>query len=245
VKREEKCVALGGPPNSAISNPHSEIGSVRNPLESSQVANKTKLILLVDDEQAVVQALAKRCQTLGVSVRKAESAVAAMLIINQEQEAPDLMLLDYSMPGADGLALCDMVRTDPALKDVPVILLTGHDSAELRRRCEQAGAHYVRKDVDAWKNLQPLIRRLLGLEPSAEQDRGGVASGGAEAPSTQTPPAPPQTKKILIIDDDPHDFQRPAGPLAGLGLSSFRRPHRHGRLSAGRSGNAGSHCAGL
>ncbi len=199
-------------------------------MESSQAANKTKLILLVDDEKAVVQALAKRCQTLGVSVREAQSAVAAMSIINQENEAPDLMLLDYNMPGADGLALCDMVRTDQALKDVPVILLTGHDDDELRRRCKQAGAHYVRKDVDAWKNLQPLIRRLLGLAAIAKLDLGKAAPGGAarnsaaqeaETPSTPKPAAPKQTKKILIIDDDPMIAKGLRVRLQALGYQAF------------------------
>lgn len=191
-------------------------------MESNQVANKTKLILLVDDEQAVVQALAKRCETLGVSVRKAQSAVAAMSIINQENEAPDLMLLDYHMPGADGLALCDMVRTQQALKDVPVILLTGHDNAELRKRCEQAGAHYVRKDVDAWKNLQPLIRRLLGLRPNGERSpvRHSPAPGDGAA-DAQTPPTPKLTKKILIIDDDPMIAKGLRVRLQALGYQAF------------------------
>ena len=131
----------------------------------------------------------------------------------------DVIVTDVRMPGADGLALCDMVRTDQALKELPVILLTGHDNAELRRRCKQAGAHYVRKDLDAWKNLQPLIRRLLSLAPSPELDPGKVGPDGsalnsensaaqeAGARSTQQPQAPRQTKKVLIIDDDPEVAQ--------------------------------------
>ena len=81
-----------------------------------QVATRTKLILVVDDEPAVVQALGKRCEQLGIRVRKAHNAVEAMTVINEEEEPPDLMLVDYNMPGADGLTLCEMVRSDEACK---------------------------------------------------------------------------------------------------------------------------------
>lgn len=164
-----------------------------------QVATKTKLILVVDDEQAVVQALGKRCEQLGIRVRKAHNAVEAMTVINQEEEPPDLMLVDYSMPGADGLTLCEMVKSNQACQAVSFVLLTGHDDEETRRRCAQTGAHYVRKNVDSWEVLEPLIRRLIGL--------GGAGSNKLrQRPAASKKPRPkPKTdgKKILIIDDDP------------------------------------------
>ena len=164
---------------------------------TESTAARAKLILVVDDEPAVVQALAKRCELLGLQVCEAHNAVEAMEAINQQEVRPSLLLVDYNMPGADGLTLCDMLKTNEGLSSLPVILLTGYDNEDTRRRCRDAGAHYVRKDVDSWKKLEPLICRLLGLEKSA---RVPVPAPPSSLPS---PPPKPKGKKILIIDDDP------------------------------------------
>ena len=164
---------------------------------TESTATRAKLILVVDDEPAVVQALAKRCELLGLQVCEAHNAVEAMAAINQQEVRPSLLLVDYNMPGADGLTLCDMLKTNEGLSSLPVILLTGYDDQDTRRRCKDAGAHYVRKDVDSWKNLEPLICRLLGLERRARVPVPDPPS------STPSPPPKPEGKKILIIDDDP------------------------------------------
>lgn len=164
---------------------------------TESTATTAKLILVVDDEPAVVQALAKRCELLGLQVCEAHNAVEAMAAINQQEVRPSLLLVDYNMPGADGLTLCDMLKTNEGLSSLPVILLTGYDDEDTRRRCKDAGAHYVRKDVDSWKNLEPLICRLLGLERRARVPVPDPPS------STPNPPPKPEGKKILIIDDDP------------------------------------------
>ena len=164
---------------------------------TESTATTAKLILVVDDEPAVVQALAKRCELLGLQVCEAHNAVEAMAAINQQEVRPSLLLVDYNMPGADGLTLCDMLKTNEGLSSLPVILLTGYDDQDTRRRCRDAGAHYVRKDVDSWKNLEPLICRLLGLERRAPVPVPDPPS------STPNPPPKPEGKKILIIDDDP------------------------------------------
>ncbi len=168
---------------------------------TESTATRAKLILVVDDEPAVVQALAKRCELLGLEVCEAHNAVEAMAAINQQEVRPSLLLVDYNMPGADGLTLCDMLKTHEGLSSLPVILLTGYDDEDTRRRCRDAGAHYVLKDVDSWKNLEPLIRRLLGLETGA---RVPAPSARSSMPNRDPgPPPKPEAKKVLIIDDDP------------------------------------------
>jgi len=168
---------------------------------TNATATTAQLILVVDDEPAVVQALAKRCELLGLQVCAAHNAVEAMAAVNQQEVLPSLLLVDYNMPGADGLTLCDMLKTNERLSTLPVILLTGYDNEDTRRRCRAAGAHYVRKDVDSWKNLEPLIRRLLGLETGA---RVSLPDPRSSLPNKDPDPAPkPEGKKVLIIDDDP------------------------------------------
>ncbi len=101
---------------------------------TESTATTAKLILVVDDERAVVQALAKRCKLLGLQVCEAHNAVEAMAAINQQEVRPSLLLVDYNMPGADGLTLCDMLKTNEGLSSLPVILLTGYDDQDTRRR---------------------------------------------------------------------------------------------------------------
>jgi CheY-like chemotaxis protein len=121
-----------------------------------------------------------------------------MAAVNQQEIPPSLLLVDYNMPGADGLTLCDMLKTNDDMSSLPVILLTGCNDDDTRRRCKDAGAHFVRKDVDSWKNLEPLIRRLLDLEASDH-----VPIPQPSSPKEAPEPPPPEGKKVLIIDDDP------------------------------------------
>lgn len=169
------------------------------------VATKTKRILIVDDERAVVQALSLRCEHLGLGVFKAYNAVEAMKVLNNEEPPADLVLLDLAMPGADGLTFCDMIRTDTTLAPVPVILLTGSEDNETRRRCEQVGAHYVHKDVSAWEVLQPLICKILELQgpPNSPNSPESAAVASAPTDGGESPAEEDTRKTILIIDDDP------------------------------------------
>ncbi len=171
---------------------------------TESTATRAKLILVVDDEPAVVQALAKRCELLRLQVCEAHNAVEAMAAINQQEVLPSLLLVDYNMPGADGLTLCDMLKTNEGLSSLPVILLTGYDDEDTRRRCRDTGAHYVRKDVDSWKHLEPLICSLLGLETSVRVPVPSPRSSmPSESAAADRPPPKSEGKKILIIDDDP------------------------------------------
>ena len=187
---------------------------------TESTATTAKLILVVDDEPAVVQALAKRCELLGLEVCEAHNAVEAMAAINQQEVRPSLLLVDYNMPGADGLTLCDMLKTNEALSSLPVILLTGYDDEDTRRRCRAAGAHYVRKDVDSWKNLEPLIRRLLGLEAGVHVAVPRSSMPNKSAAADRTPPRR-EGKKVLIIDDDPMIAKGLSVRLEALGYRAF------------------------
>jgi two-component system chemotaxis sensor kinase CheA len=73
-----------------------------------------------------------------------------------------LFLVDVEMPGMDGFTFVERTRADPALREVPAILVTSRDSAEDRRRGEQAGAHahIIKSDFDQGQILG-IIRKLV------------------------------------------------------------------------------------
>jgi two-component system, chemotaxis family, chemotaxis protein CheY len=75
----------------------------------------------------------------------------------------DLIIADVKMPGMDGLALTREIRADknPNLRKVPVVLLTGEKSEDLREQGLQAGANaFLQKPVTSGK-LKELVMQLL------------------------------------------------------------------------------------
>lgn len=106
-------------------------------------------ILIVDDSMTVRQHMNK---LLGgdYDVALAESSLAAIRSITLNK--PDLVLLDYEMPVCDGRQTLEMIRSDQALADTPVIFLTGRSDPE---------------SVKKVKSLKPAGYLLKNLEPGA------------------------------------------------------------------------------
>ncbi|WP_319584051.1 response regulator [uncultured Pseudodesulfovibrio sp.] len=111
-------------------------------------------ILLVDDETAFVETLAKRLGHLGASVRTAEGGIEAYAIL--ESEPMDVVLLDMHMPDLNGLETLKIIRKNfPATE---VILLTGEGDMTRHMQCLEAGAFdFLLKPVP----LERLWKRIL------------------------------------------------------------------------------------
>ncbi len=114
---------------------------------------KTWKILLVDDEEEFVTALAERLELRGLEASIATSGGDALKRIDADE--PDLVVLDVLMPGLGGLDVLDQIRkTDPQIK---VILLTGRGSAEEDDQSVPLGAFdYLIKPV----NIDDLIQKM-------------------------------------------------------------------------------------
>ena len=87
-------------------------------------------ILLVDDDPDIVRLLTMTLRPEGYRLLSASDGNAALEIARAER--PDLLLLDWNMPGRNGLEVCRALRaeSDPDLRDVPVVLLTAQVEAE-------------------------------------------------------------------------------------------------------------------
>lgn len=82
---------------------------------------------------------------------------------DEEALAPDLLITDVNMPGADGFALCEAVRARPGFDGLPILFLTGVDTDEGFLRGEQAGASaYLTKPVER-AVLLAKVQDLLAL----------------------------------------------------------------------------------
>ena len=115
-------------------------------------------LLVVDDAPENIQVLAGILSG-DYKVKVAKSGEKALEII--AKGAPDLILLDVIMPGMDGYEVCRRVKADPASAAVPVVFVSGNDSADDKAQGEQAGgAGFLHKPVDA-EQVRETVRALL------------------------------------------------------------------------------------
>jgi len=129
-----------------------------------------KTVLIADDDSDLADALAKRCERLGLKTVVVYDGLSTLTTLAERQ--PDLVCLDLNMPFGSGMDVCRMLATDALLASVPVIVLTCRSDAETVRYCRSMGAHYVLKSGDLWNHVEPLIRRRLHLlaEEAGGQD---------------------------------------------------------------------------
>jgi two-component system phosphate regulon response regulator PhoB len=119
----------------------------------------TDNILIVDDEPAIRQMLAfalagegYRCAEAG-SADEAGSAIAADL--------PELILLDWMLPGVSGLDLARRLRRDPKTQDIPIIMLTARgEETDKVRGLDNGADDYVTKPFST-KELLARIKAVL------------------------------------------------------------------------------------
>lgn len=83
---------------------------------------KTKKILIVDDEILVIKALADKLVAEGFSTDSAHDGQEALL--KARQSKPDLILLDIIMPKLDGISVLKRLKAWPETQNIPVIILT-------------------------------------------------------------------------------------------------------------------------
>jgi DNA-binding response OmpR family regulator len=123
------------------------------------VAGADPLVLVVDDEAIVRQALERALRYEGFAVSTAASGHAALTAV--AQRPPAVVVLDVMMPGMDGVAVVRRLRADGV--DVPVCILSALDEVEDRVAGLQAGADdYLVKPfalAELTARLHALLRR--------------------------------------------------------------------------------------
>ncbi len=120
-----------------------------------------KKILLVDDTDTILLFLKTLLAGQGFDFLTAKNGAEA--IEKARRERPDLVLLDIFMPVMDGIEACRVMKGDPELKRIPVIIVTARSEAENVERCLDAGCDdYVFKPVRKLELLDK-INRLLRL----------------------------------------------------------------------------------
>lgn len=125
-----------------------------NPIEA--IAAK---LLIVDDDSVLLTRLQANLEPRGFQV----TALADPTLFWQclEVTCPDLLLLDVSMPGFNGIELCQVVKSDPHWSQLPVLFLSAHSDADTLHQALAVGADdYVLKPIVEADLIQRILKRL-------------------------------------------------------------------------------------
>lgn len=166
--------------------------------------SRARRILIVDDESAIREMIAMALELAGYDTLEASDAKSAHAMIIDEQ--PDMMLLDWMMPGTSGIELARRLRADPATKDLPIIMLTAKADEDNKVQGLEAGIDdYITKPFSPKEliaRLKAVLRRAL---PDAEE--GVISIGG------------------VILDPVSHRVSDSAGQSINLGPTEFKLLH--------------------
>jgi len=122
--------------------------------------SQDKVILAVDDEPTNIQLLSGVLS--GKYKVKAATSGAKAIQVSQKAPPPDLILLDVMMPEMDGYEVCKQLKANPETSGIPIVFVTGNNSAEEEQRGLAMGAvGYLGKPVDAGR-LLALIEQTIG-----------------------------------------------------------------------------------
>ena len=116
-------------------------------------------ILVVEDESAIQELIAINLEQSGQRASRAGSAEQAMEMI--QVELPDLILLDWMLPGVSGIEFARRLRGESRTRKVPIIMLTARGEEEDKLRGLETGADdYITKPFSV-RELQARIKAVL------------------------------------------------------------------------------------
>jgi two-component system alkaline phosphatase synthesis response regulator PhoP len=128
----------------------------------------TQRILIVDDDKEVVRLMRAYLEQAGYEVFVAYDGETA--VHNLRREKPDLLLLDLMLPDRDGWDITRLVRSDPTLANIPIIMLTARvDTNDKIVGLEIGADDYITKPYDPREVVARVRARLRGQTAGASE----------------------------------------------------------------------------
>ena len=159
-------------------------------------------ILCVDDEPSISALIRQILVIAGHEVEVARDGFEALKMVAQRE--PDLIVLDRSMPGMDGIAVCREIKSNPFLSRVPVLILTALATVDFKIEGFDAGADdYLVKPFEP-RELTARVSSLLRLV-AREGDRNpssGLPGGRAIASEIEGRIKRGESCAVIYIDID-------------------------------------------
>jgi CheY-like chemotaxis protein len=117
-----------------------------------------KKILCVDDDPVTQKLVTETLRKAGYDVCAAKDGIDCMRIVQKDK--PDLVILDVMMPELNGYDVCQAIKFNPDLKDIPIVLLTSRDQELDPRMTDLMGIDYLHKSCTPFELLELLRDKL-------------------------------------------------------------------------------------
>ncbi|HEY0284842.1 MAG TPA: HD domain-containing phosphohydrolase [Vicinamibacterales bacterium] len=124
-------------------------------------------VLIVDDDPANVDLVSRMIGRLGYTIATAADGRGALSAV--QRELPDVVLLDVDLPLVDGFEVCRRLKSDPATRLIPVVLLTALTAGPDRVKGIEAGADDFLSKPFAAPELEARLRSLTRLKRYTDQ----------------------------------------------------------------------------
>lgn len=126
-------------------------------------------VMIVEDEEALATLLQYNLEKEGYDVISATDGEEAGLLLRENQ--PDLLLLDWMLPGVSGIELCRRLRGRPETRNLPVIMITARGEESDRIRGLDTGADdYITKPFSTSELLARIRAVMRRIRPALAED---------------------------------------------------------------------------
>lgn len=157
-------------------------------------------VLVVEDEAAQREVLSYNLEAEGFRVVRAANGEEGLMMI--EEEAPDIIVLDWMLPNVSGIEVCRQIKTRPQTRNTPIIMLSARSEEVDRVRGLETGADdYVVKPYSVVELMARVRAQLRRARPSS----AGVLLEFED----------------IVLDSETHRVTR-AGQMLKLGPTEFR-----------------------
>lgn len=127
-------------------------------------------VLVVEDEPAQREVLIYNLEAEGFRVISAEDGNEALVLV--EEDRPDLILLDWMLPGTSGIEICRQIKMRPSLRAIPIIMISARSEEVDKVRGLETGADdYVAKPYSILELIARAKSQLRRTRPAAVGER--------------------------------------------------------------------------
>jgi CheY-like chemotaxis protein len=133
--------------------------------EKQFMTSPQKTVLIIEDEADAAELFAEMMRVSGFRVLKTSSSTPALSFLSTEK--PDIVILDIMMPDISGLDILREMRQDPALADIPVVVVSAKGMpTDIRVGMEAGASTYLTKPV-GYLELKEAVERALSDQSTA------------------------------------------------------------------------------
>jgi CheY-like chemotaxis protein len=142
-------------------------------------------VLYADDDVDIQRSIENILTREGYGVIIAKDGVEALEVAKAQK--PDLIVLDYFMPGLNGIEVCQALRKEEETKEIPIIMVTAYPS-EKETSLTAGATDFINKPVDKTdlllriksvlkvRNIKNELQRMIAYLAELEKDKGGASN---------------------------------------------------------------------